>query len=85
MATGVVSAVIVDCVRLTIYGASYGTARIDALPPGVAGLVACACLAAFTGSFLGARLLEKVTLRAVQIIVAAGMIGVGLGLAAGLI
>ncbi len=85
VATGVVSAVIVDCVRLTIYGASYGTARIDALPPGVAGLVACACLAAFTGSFLGARLLEKVTLRAVQIIVAAGMIGVGLGLAAGLI
>ena len=41
--------------------------------------------AAFIGAFFGKRLLKKVTLRTVQIIVAACMIGAGGGLAAGLI
>jgi uncharacterized membrane protein YfcA len=85
VATGVVCAVIVDCVRLSVYGTSYLTDRLDALPPGVAGLVISASLAAFAGAFLGARLLQKVTLRTVQLVVATGMIGVGTGLAAGLL
>lgn len=83
VATGVVTAVIVDCVRLTVYGASYFTTRFDAVPDDVAGLVIAAALAAFLGSFIGARLLEKVTLRVVQLIVALGMIVIGSGLAAG--
>ena len=85
MATGVVSAVIVDSVRLSVYGVSYYTTSFEAVPAEVAGLVVSASLAAFTGAFLAARLLKKVTLRTVQIIVAACMIGVGGGLAAGLI
>jgi uncharacterized membrane protein YfcA len=85
VATGVVSAVIVDSVRLTVYGASYFTTSFEALPSALAGLVISASLAAFTGAFLGARLLKKVTLRAVQIVVAGCMIAVGGGLAAGLI
>ncbi len=85
VATGVVCAVIVDCVRLSVYGTSYLTARLDAPPPGVTGLVITASLAAFAGAFLGARLLQKITLRTVQIVVAIGMIGVGAGLAAGLL
>ncbi len=83
VATGVVAAVIVDCVRLTVYGASYFTTRFEALPNDLVGLVIAATLAAFLGAFIGARLLEKVTLRAVQLIVALGMIGIGSGLAAG--
>jgi uncharacterized membrane protein YfcA len=85
VATGVVSAVIVDTVRLGVYGVSYFTVSFEALPREIVGLVISASLAAFTGAFLGARLLKKVTLRTVQIIVAACMIGVGGGLAAGLI
>jgi len=83
VATGVVAAVIVDCVRLTVYGASYFTTRVEVLPEDIVGLVIAATLAAFLGAFIGARLLEKVTLRAIQLIVAFGMIGIGSGLAAG--
>ena len=85
VATGVVSAVIVDTVRLTVYGMSYFTTSFRAVPAEIAGLVLSATLAAFIGAFFGKRLLKKVTLRTVQIIVAACMIGVGGGLAAGLI
>jgi uncharacterized protein len=83
VATGVVSAVIVDSVRLTVYGASYFTAGFEALPREVLGLVAAATLAAFLGAFIGTRMLEKVTLRTVQLMVAVCMIGIGGGLAAG--
>jgi hypothetical protein len=85
IATGVVSAVIVDTVRLAVYGASYVTAGFEALPREIAGVVIAATLAAFAGSYLGARLLRKVTLRVVRIIVALTMVGVGAALAAGLI
>jgi uncharacterized membrane protein YfcA len=85
VATGVVSAVIVDTVRLTVYGASYFTSNFRAVPAEIAGLVVSATLAAFIGAFFGKRLLKKVTLRTVQIIVAACMISVGGGLAAGMI
>lgn len=83
VATGVVAAVIVDCVRLTVYGVSYYSTSITALPEAVVGLVIAATLAAFLGAFIGARMLEKVTLRVVQLMVAAGMIAIGAGLAAG--
>jgi uncharacterized membrane protein YfcA len=85
VATGVVSAVIVDSVRLTVYGLSTFVTSFEALPPEIVGLVVAASLAAFTGAFFGTRLLEKVTLRAVQITVATCMVAVGGGLAAGLI
>jgi hypothetical protein len=48
------------------------------------GLILAATLAAFLGSFIGARLMKKVTLRAVQIIVGGMLIVVGAGLASGL-
>jgi len=85
VATGVISAVIVDMVRLTVYGLSYITANIEALPREIVGIVIAATIVAFLGAFLAARLLKKVTLRTVQIIVAATMIVVGGGLAIGLI
>ncbi|MCH2169957.1 TSUP family transporter [Myxococcota bacterium] len=85
VATGVVSAVIVDCVRLTVYGVSYFTTNFRAVPPDLAGLVLAATLAAFIGAFFGRRLLRKVTLRTVQLIVASWLIVVGGGLAAGIL
>jgi uncharacterized membrane protein YfcA len=83
VATGVVTAVIVDCARLMVYGVSYFSTRFEALPNDIVGLVIAATLAAFLGAFLGTRLLEKVTLRAIQLVVAFGMIGIGTGLATG--
>lgn len=85
IATGVACAVIVDVARLAVYGLSTLTADFAAVPSGAEGVVAAATLSAFLGAYAGARLLKKITLRAIQILVAALMIVVGLGLAAGVI
>jgi hypothetical protein len=85
VATGVVSAVIVDVVRLAVYGVSQFTASFAALPEDIIGIVVAATLSAFAGAYLAVRLLEKVTLRAVQIVVAVTMIAVGAGLATGIV
>jgi len=47
--------------------------------------VAVGTICAFIGSFAGMRLLQKVTLVAVRIVVAAGMLLIGLGLTTGLL
>ena len=80
--TGVVSAVIVDAVRLAVYGTTmlagqFSQAQSVALPV----MVGTTC--AFIGSFFGKRVLQKVTLRAIQLIVALAMIVIGSGLALG--
>ena len=49
------------------------------------GIVAAATAAAFAGAYFGARLIGKVTLRAIQLTVAVAMMIVGFGLATGLI
>lgn len=83
VATGVVAAVFVDTVRLAVYGVSFYTASFKAISGEVAGAVATAVVAAFLGAYVGAHLLEKVTLRFVQLVVAVMMIGIGIGLASG--
>jgi uncharacterized protein len=40
---------------------------------------------AFIGSFVGKRVLQKATLRMVQLIVAIAMLGIGIGLVLGLL
>ena len=84
VATGVVAAVIVDAVRLMVYGtgsiAQHLAQSRELLAPVV---VATAC--AFTGSFVGKRVLRKVTLRSVQVAVAAAMLLIGVGLVAGIV
>lgn len=83
VATGVVSAVLVDTTRIAVYGGAFLTTRAEELPGGIGGLVAAAMVAAFVGAFTGARLLEKVTMTFVRYAVAAGMIGIGVALVAG--
>lgn len=85
IATGVVAAVIVDATRLGIYGLSHLTRNFAQLTPEVWTTVAVATLSAFLGAFVGSRVLKKITLRAVQIVVAVTMIALGSGLALGLI
>lgn len=85
IATGVVAAVIVDATRLGIYGLSHLTSNFAQLTPEVWTIVGAATLSAFLGAFVGSRVLKKITLRAVQIVVAVTMIALGSGLALGLI
>jgi uncharacterized membrane protein YfcA len=84
VATGVVSAVIVDASRLIVYGTGFlaehfSQSRELMLP------VAVGVLCAFAGAVIGKRLLQKVTLHTVQRIVAGMMLLVGSGLITGLI
>ncbi len=83
--TSVVSTVIVDTVRLAVYGLSFYRDKLGTLQPDVIGVVTAATVAAFLGAYIGARLVTKVTLRSVQRIVAISMVMVGFLLATGLV
>ena len=70
LGTMVLSAVAVDVSRLLVYGLTFFARDVDVMrAQGGFGLVAAGTLAAFAGSFLGARLVKKMTLRTIQIIV----------------
>ena len=85
IATGVVGAVIVDTVRLGVYGAGFYGGLFVLLDPHAWTLVGAASVAAFLGSFLGAKWVAKVTLRNVQVIVAVLLGVLAVALAAGLV
>lgn len=84
VATGIISAVIVDAARLIVYGAGFMAGNL-AQSQEMAAPVAVGVICAFTGSFLGMRVLQKITLRTLQIIVAAAMLFIGAGLIVGLV
>ena len=81
VATGVVLAVMVDLSRMVIYGADI-SAHGEAIEWR---LVLGASISAFTGAYVGAKMLKKVTLRSVQLVVSALLIVVGGGLIAGVL
>lgn len=81
VATGAVIASLIDVTRLSVYARQLS---VSALAPNAI-LLACACLSAFLGSFLGSRLLTKVTLRSVQLTVSLGLVLISLALFSGLI
>jgi uncharacterized protein len=81
IATGVVIAVLVDCSRMTIYAWRIFAMRDDIEWP----LVIAASLSAFVGAYLGAKLLKKLTLRAIQVVVSLLLVVVSLGLITGLL
>jgi uncharacterized protein len=81
IATGVVIACLVDFTRLGVYGTHFlkggGTENLA--------LLATATASAFLGAFLGSRFMKKVTMRAIQILVAIMLLGIAVGLGSGLI
>jgi uncharacterized membrane protein YfcA len=81
VATGVVLAVMVDVSRLLIYGADIST-HSDSINWT---MVTTASASAFTGAYLGARFLEKITIRTIQVIVSALLTSVAVGLVTGLL
>jgi uncharacterized membrane protein YfcA len=82
--TGVIASAMVDLVRLIVYGASFARDGFGAIPQNLWAIVAAACLAAFAGATIGARLLPHVTLQTVRFIVAGLMIAIGVALIFGL-
>jgi uncharacterized protein len=82
--TGIVSAVVVDVARLLVYGIAFYSVSFGEVAD-IAGLVVAATLAAFAGSFVGARLMPRVTLASVRRIVGVMLMAVGLGLASGVL
>jgi hypothetical protein len=82
IATGAVLAAMVDVSRLLVYGATAYTSRHAEIDWR---LVAVATAAAFAGSFIGKRLIRKVTLRGIRWLVAALLTVIGAGLLTGLI
>ena len=83
--TGTVSAVIVDIARLLVYGISFYTLKFATIPGDTYGLIVAAIIAAFVGSFFGAKLVKKVTLRSIQVIVGMMLFLVGIGMVSGLL
>ena len=81
IATGVVIACVVDVVRIGVYTSRYRPADAD----GGMRILVAAVVAAFAGAFLGSRLIEKVSLRFVRRLVATMLIGIALGLGAGIL
>jgi len=79
--TAVVVSTFVDFTRLSVYATRFSQAGlIDNLS-----LVTCATLAGIAGSFIGNKLLKKVTLKRLQSFVAVMLILIALGFGAGLI
>lgn len=84
IATGVVSAIMVDMARLFVYGISLLTAQFSVVS-GLKGLILAATVSAFAGALLGRELLKKITLRTVQLVVGVLLIILGVALSVGLI
>lgn len=82
--TSVVSAIVVDFSRISIYGLSLLDQQLEDLSQqGVHYLVAAATLSAFVGSVLGAKLLKKTTLETVQKLVGTMLLALAAGLVGG--
>ncbi len=85
--TASVCSAMVDLVRLVVYGLGMGffTKNYGGVVGEAWGLVAAASVAAFIGSFFGAKLVKKVTMEAVQVIVAVMLLVSALAIASGII
>lgn len=85
IATGTMSAIVVDIARLLIYGLAFYAVQFEQVSSEMGGMVLAAIACAFLGSFIGSRLMKKVTLRTVQLLVGGMLITLGAAMAIGLI
>ena len=86
--TGVVSSVMVDVTRLVVYVLGFvvaGSGKFSRAGDSLGPLVITGCLAAFAGSYIGARLVKKVTIATLRKIIGVLLMVAGLALAVGLI
>lgn len=84
VATGAMIAILVDLSRLTTYAATFAAGAPDAAGRDTL-LIVTGALAAFAGSYVATRRLEKTTIRTVRYAAALLMFAIGTALTAGLI
>jgi hypothetical protein len=86
VATGIVCAVLVDAVRLVVYGVGFFAEHFATLEAAGGGeLVLASTLAAFAGAWIGRRLLHRMTLRRVQRLVGVLLLALALGIGSGVL
>jgi uncharacterized membrane protein YfcA len=84
--TGVISAIVVDVSRLAIYGVTFFSRHFATLGEhGESGLIIAGILCAWLGSFIGVRLLRKITFKTLQVIVGAMLLVLSAALGIGAI
>ena len=84
--TSVVSAVVVDVSRLTVYGVTFFSKNFEILKNQIGvGLIVAAILVAFLGSFIGSRLVKKITMRTIQRIVGVLLLLLSIALGIGVV
>lgn len=81
LGTGVVIACAVDVSRISVYYPYFSLDRME----DQAWLLIVAIASAFLGTFLGNRLVKKVTMRSIQMLVSLMLLGIAIGLAGGLL
>ena len=81
LGTGIAIACLVDVARISVYGGEFLLKDLGH----EGGLVLTAIGAAFAGTFLGNRLIPKMTFGAIRIIVAVMLFGIAVGLGAGIL
>lgn len=81
LGSGVVIACLVDIARLAVYGVAFPSITSD----GHLVLLFAVIASAFGGTWLGNQLAHKVTIRTIQVIVSLMVLGIAVGLGAGLI
>ena len=86
IATGIASAIVIDISRISIYGTSFFSKYFAAIGNNNSvWMLVTATLAAFAGSFIGRRMLKKVTMRTVQLSVGLLILLLGVLLGSGII
>lgn len=85
IATGVICAVLVDLVRVSVYGRSIPAVLAGSEGGDVAPLVFAATIAALAGAWIGTRLLGKVTLGFVRRLVGVMLLVLAVALGAGIV
>lgn len=84
--TSVVSAVVVDVSRLAVYGITFFSKNFAVLKNQVGiGLIVAAILVAFLGSFIGSRLIKKITMNTIKVIVGILLLLIAVALGSGLV
>ena len=83
--TSIVSAVVVDVSRLIVYGVTFFSKHFAVFQNQIGmGLIIAAILVAFLGSFIGSRMVKKITMNTIKVIVGILLLLIAAALGAGL-